>query len=48
MGSSHNDHDETEIRFQEMHGARICRKGDPRAILEVKSPTSQRGCMKLV
>jgi hypothetical protein len=33
-----NDHDETEIRFREMHGARICRKGDPRAILEVKSP----------
>ena len=38
MASSHNDHGETEIRFQEMHGARICRKGDPHAILEVKSP----------
>jgi hypothetical protein len=30
--------DETDIRFQEAHGARICRKGRPRAILEVKSP----------
>ena len=30
--------DETEIRFQEAHGARLFRKGTPRAILEVKSP----------
>jgi len=38
MASSEDDQvDETEIRFQEMHGARICRKGGPRAIIEVKS-----------
>jgi hypothetical protein len=30
--------DETEIRFQEAHGARLFRQGKPRAILEVKSP----------
>jgi hypothetical protein len=30
--------DELEIHFQEAHGARLFRKGTPRAILEVKSP----------
>ena len=38
MASSDNDHNETEIRFQEMHGARLLRQGKPRALLEVKSP----------
>jgi hypothetical protein len=30
--------DQLEIHFQEAHGARLFRKGTPRAILEVKSP----------
>jgi hypothetical protein len=30
--------DQTEIHVQEAHGARLFRKGTPRAILEVKSP----------
>ena len=39
MASSEGDQvDETEIRFQEMHGARPFRQGKPRALLEVKSP----------
>ena len=38
MASSDNDHDETTIRFQEAHGARLFRQGKPRALLEVKSP----------
>ena len=39
MASPEDDQfDEEDIRFQEAHGARICRKGGPRAILEVKSP----------
>ena len=39
MASSDNDHDETEIRFQEMHGARICRKGGPRnPFSKIKEP----------
>jgi hypothetical protein len=38
MASSDNDHNETEIRFQEMHGARLLRQGKPRALLEVKTP----------
>ena len=33
-----NQFDETDIRFQEMHGARLFRQGKPRAVLEVKSP----------
>jgi hypothetical protein len=37
MTSSDDQSDETEIRFQEAHGARLFRKGTPRAILEVKS-----------
>ena len=39
MASSEDDQvDETEIRFQEMHGARLLRQGKPRALLEVKTP----------
>ena len=38
MAPEDNQADETEIRFQEAHGARLFRKGTPRAILEVKSP----------
>ena len=38
MASPADDYDETDIGFQEAHGARICRKGGPRAILEVRSP----------
>ena len=38
MASSHNDQDQTAIRFQEAHGARLFRQGKPRALLEVKSP----------
>jgi hypothetical protein len=38
MTSSDDQSDETEIRFQEAHGARLFRQGKPRAILEVKSP----------
>ena len=30
--------DQLEIHFQEAHGARLSRKGTPRAILEIKSP----------
>jgi hypothetical protein len=36
MTSSDDQSDETEIHFQEAHGARLFRKGTPRAILEVK------------
>ena len=32
------DVDDTQIRFQEAHGARLFRQGKPRALLEVKSP----------
>ena len=38
MTPSDDQSDETEVRFQEAHGARLFRKGTPRAILEVKSP----------
>jgi hypothetical protein len=38
MTSSDDQSDETEVRFQEAHGARLFRKSTPRAILEVKSP----------
>jgi hypothetical protein len=38
MASPADEPNETDIAFQEAHGARICRKGGPRAILEVKSP----------
>jgi hypothetical protein len=31
--------DDFRIRFQEAHGARLFRKGKPRALLEVKSPS---------
>jgi hypothetical protein len=31
--------DETDIRFQEAFGARLFRQGEPRALLEVKSPS---------
>ncbi|HZZ23888.1 MAG TPA: hypothetical protein VFE60_15515 [Roseiarcus sp.] len=40
--------DEFAIRFQEAHGARLFRQGRPRALLEVKAPTSHRRSMKLV
>jgi hypothetical protein len=30
--------DELEIRFQEAHGGYLFREGQPRAVLEVKSP----------
>jgi hypothetical protein len=29
--------EDTQIRFQEAHGARLFRQGKPRALLEVKS-----------
>jgi hypothetical protein len=38
MTPSDDQSDETEVRFQQAHGARLFRKGTPRAILEVKSP----------
>jgi hypothetical protein len=40
MGTSSEDEpdDDTQIRFQEAHGARLFRQGKPRALLEVKSP----------
>ena len=38
MASSDDQGDETAIRFQEAHGARLFRQGKPRAALEVKSP----------
>ena len=34
--------DDTQIRFQEAHGARLFRQGKPRALLEVKSPNIPR------
>jgi hypothetical protein len=37
MTSSDNDHDDTQIRSQELFGARLFRQGRPRAVLEVKS-----------
>jgi hypothetical protein len=37
-GMSKEHIDDTQIRFQEAHGARLFRKGKPRALLEVKSP----------
>jgi hypothetical protein len=36
--SSEDELDDTQIRFQEAHGARLFRQGKPRAVLEVKSP----------
>src|ERR1700734_246273 len=30
--------DDSQLRFQEAHGAHLFRKGKPRALLEVKSP----------
>jgi hypothetical protein len=36
--SSDDGLDDTQIRFQEAHGARLFRQGKPRAVLEVKSP----------
>jgi hypothetical protein len=36
--SSEPELDDTQIRFQEAHGARLFRQGKPRALLEVKSP----------
>ena len=30
--------DDTQIRFQEAHGARLFRQGNPRAVLEIKTP----------
>jgi hypothetical protein len=38
MAPSDDELDETQIRFQEAHGARLFRQGKPRAVLEVKSP----------
>jgi len=39
MSTSLDDElDDTQIRFQEAHGARLFRQGKPRAVLEVKSP----------
>jgi hypothetical protein len=35
--------DDTQIRFQEAHGARLFRQGKPRALLEVKSPNIPMG-----
>jgi hypothetical protein len=34
-----NQPDETQIQFQEAFGARLFRRGKPRALLEVKSPS---------
>jgi hypothetical protein len=36
--SSEDELYDTQIRFQEAHGARLFRQGKPRAVLEVKSP----------
>ena len=36
--SSDEELDNTQIHFQEAHGARLFRQGKPRAVLEVKSP----------
>jgi hypothetical protein len=36
--SSDEELDDTQVRFQEAHGARLFRQGKPRALLEVKSP----------
>ena len=36
--ASDDELDDFRIRFQEVHGARLFRKGKPRALLEVKSP----------
>jgi hypothetical protein len=36
--ASDDELDDFQIRFQEAHGARLFRKGKPRALLEVKSP----------
>jgi hypothetical protein len=38
MSSSDDQLDDTQVRFQEAHGARLFRQGKPRAVLEVKSP----------
>jgi hypothetical protein len=37
MSSEDEPDDDTQIRFQEAHGARLFRQGKPRALLEVKS-----------
>jgi hypothetical protein len=37
MSASSEELDDTQIRFQEAHGARLFRQGNPRAVLEVKS-----------
>jgi hypothetical protein len=36
--SSDDELDDTQVPFQEAHGARLFRQGKPRALLEVKSP----------
>lgn len=36
--SSDDELDDTQVRFQEAHGARLFRQGKPRAVLEIKSP----------
>jgi hypothetical protein len=36
--SPEDELDDTQVRFQEAHGARLFRQGKPRAVLEVKSP----------
>ena len=36
--SSEPELDDTQVRFQEAHGARLFRQGKPRAVLEIKSP----------
>jgi hypothetical protein len=35
--SSEPELDDTQVRFQEAHGARLFRQGKPRALLEVES-----------
>ena len=35
--SSEPELDDTQVRFQEAHGARLFRQGKPRALLEVKT-----------
>jgi hypothetical protein len=41
--SSEDELDDTQVRFQEAHGARFFRQGKPRALLEVKSPNIPGG-----
>jgi hypothetical protein len=44
--SSDDEVDDTQIRFQEAHGARLFRQGKPRAVLEVKSPNISTGDLR--